>query len=528
MPRAKMAVAVTRVLIGCLLLASHTAAAPQRVALVIGNAEYAIGRLSNPVHDAADMATLLRQLRFAVTVLRNANLRTMQKAVRTFSRQLRQGGTGLFYYAGHGMQVNGENYLIPLGASIDRIQDVPYEALPVGRILGAMEDAANPTNILILDACRDNPFARTWRSYRRGLAVVQAVRGSLIAYATAPGEVAYDGDGRNGLYTSYLLRYLPTPGLSVEEVFKRVRAGVVRDTKGQQVPWESSSLIGDFSFVPRSTVGVSATGGRISASQPVSGSSPTGPIDVEAQMWAMVESSAYPVDIQMYLEAYPNGRFAPLAHLKLQQLARLQASPQSKAQQVSENERDRPNATQQPQKQVASPHQIVSQPMQVGRLEPEALQHGQHMGRWVKYDNGTALDTKTNLMWMSQDFRNIEGRALRDWREAVAWAAKMNRQRYGGHDDWRIPTIDEYQTLYDPHKPRLSDRGIPVGYPAVFDNQGGRWFWSNETFGEGVLSSTDTREYVRTIDFASRVISTESRINPGPYFSVRLVRNGRS
>jgi hypothetical protein len=283
-----------------ILLLSTAATASRRTALIIGNAAYVQGPLRNPVNDATAMATSLRQLGFAVALLRNVDLRTMQEAVTTFSQQLRQGGTGLFYYAGHGVQVHGENYLIPLSASIDRVQDVPYEALPVGRILGAMEDAANQTNILILDACRNNPFTRAWRSYQRGLAVVQAIRGSLIAYATAPGEVAYDGDGKNGLYTSHLLQHLATPNLSVEGVFKRVRAGVVNDTEGQQVPWESSSLIGHFSFVPPAIAGASTTGGGLSSSQPASGPSPVR-VDLEAKMWAMVEASAYPADVQMYL-----------------------------------------------------------------------------------------------------------------------------------------------------------------------------------------------------------------------------------
>ena len=193
-----------------LVLLPGAATAERRMALVMGNAAYEIGPLRNPVNDATDIATTLQQLSFQVTLLRDADLRTMLEGVDAFSRQLRQGGIGLFYFAGHGLQVSGENYLIPVRARINREQDVPYEAVPVGRILGSMEDAANGFNILILDACRDNPFARQWRSSQRGLAVTQAVAGSLIAYATAPGAVAVDGSGRNGLYTTYVLRSRPS------------------------------------------------------------------------------------------------------------------------------------------------------------------------------------------------------------------------------------------------------------------------------------------------------------------------------
>ena len=194
-----------------LLLLPAAAMAERRTALVIGNAAYDVGSLRNPVNDATDIAAALRQLGFEVTLWSNADLRVMQEAIDTFSHQLRQGGAGLFYFAGHGVQVSGENYLIPIRARISREQDVQYEAIPVGRILGGMEDADNQLHILILDACRDNPYSRSWRSSQRGLAVVQATRGSLIAFATAPGGIANDGRGHNGLYTSQLLQHLTPP-----------------------------------------------------------------------------------------------------------------------------------------------------------------------------------------------------------------------------------------------------------------------------------------------------------------------------
>jgi len=224
----------------------------KRTALVIGNSSYqTAGTLRNPVNDANDMAQALQQLGFEVILLKDANLRQMGDAIDEFNLKLRQGGVGVFYYAGHGVQVEGENYLIPIDAQLMRQQDVRYEALPVGKVLGAMEDAANNLNIVILDACRDNPLPRRWqRSTAGGLAPIQAVKGSYIAYATAPGEVAADGTGRNGIFTSHLLQHIKTPNLPLEEMFKRVRQGVAKDTNNQQIPWDSSSLIGDFSFNP--------------------------------------------------------------------------------------------------------------------------------------------------------------------------------------------------------------------------------------------------------------------------------------
>ena len=220
----------------------------RRTALVIGNAAYTESPLQNAVKDATDIAAMLHRLGFEVTLLRDVPLQEMEQAVHAFNLRLRQGGMGLFYFAGHGIQMGGENYLIPLKARIDRQREVRDQALPMGRIMRAMEDATNELNILILDACRDLPFSRSWRS---GLAPPPTARGMLIAYATAPGEVAADGArGENGVYTKHLLQAMMIPGLSIEQLFKQVRHGVVLETRGKQIPWESSSLQGDFAFVP--------------------------------------------------------------------------------------------------------------------------------------------------------------------------------------------------------------------------------------------------------------------------------------
>jgi len=222
-----------------------------RTALVIGNASYNSSPLRNPVNDASNMAEALRNLGFTVIHKQNAKQRDMEKAIRDFGKRLRKnGGVGLFYYAGHGMQVNGRNYLIPVDAEIETESDVKYEAVDAGRVLGKMEDADNNLNIVILDACRDNPFAKSFRSGNKGLAKMDAPTGSIVAYATAPGSVAADGMSRNGLYTSMLLKHITTPGLRIEEFFKIVRIDVMNDSNKKQVPWESSSLTGDFYFNP--------------------------------------------------------------------------------------------------------------------------------------------------------------------------------------------------------------------------------------------------------------------------------------
>ncbi len=238
-----------------LLLAPAVLAAPaspamegRRVALVIGNGAYPAAPLKNPVNDARDMAATLRSLGFEVIARENASLRQMEDALDQFWASLKKGGTGLFFFAGHGLQVRGVNYLVPVDARISVEQDVKSLCLDANRVLGRMENAGNGLNLVILDACRNNPFARSWRSADAGLAKMDAPTGTLIAYATAPDSVAADGAGRNGVYTSHLLRFMRAPGLKVEDALKQVRIAVLNETGRKQTPWESSSLVGDFYF----------------------------------------------------------------------------------------------------------------------------------------------------------------------------------------------------------------------------------------------------------------------------------------
>jgi hypothetical protein len=242
----------------------------KRVALVIGNSNYQRGsKLRNAVNDANDIANNLRKLNFEVILLTDANLRKMDQALESFYQKLNRGSVGLFYYAGHGVQVNGENYLVPIDADLARESEVDYEAVPVGKLLGAMQDLENEVNIIILDACRDNPFARSWTrsSGGKGLAPIQnSVTGSFIAYATGPGNVAQDGNGRNGTFTSALLKHLTNPNQTLEEMFKKVRVEVAQATGNDQVPWTTSSLIGDFYFSSNSN---SNSNDQITTPQPI-------------------------------------------------------------------------------------------------------------------------------------------------------------------------------------------------------------------------------------------------------------------
>lgn len=247
----KIKLLVVSVLLFSLIPKIAISASERRTALVIGNGNYKLYPLRNPVNDAIDITNALRGLGFSVTLKTNVDQRIMEDSIRRFGRKLKKGGVGLFYFAGHGLQVKGINYLIPVGANIDSEADVKYETVNAGRVLTQMEVAENILNIVILDACRDNPFARSFRSVERGLAKMDAPTGSILAYATSPGSIALDGNGRNGLYTSILLKHIKTPGLEIGRLFRRVRSDVMEVSNKKQITWESSSLIGEFYFNPQ-------------------------------------------------------------------------------------------------------------------------------------------------------------------------------------------------------------------------------------------------------------------------------------
>jgi hypothetical protein len=246
------------VLTVCCALALPTSAAERRQALVIGNGAYRDAPLKNPVGDARAMAAVLRQAGFTVTQIENADRLAMQRATLAFGKALDRDAVGLFYYAGHGMQVRGINYLIPVGTRAESEDEVEVEAVDVNYVLARLVTAGNRLNIVILDACRDNPFARSFRSTGGGLASITAPTGTLIAYATAPGATAADGDGANGLYTGELIAAIRQGGLRVEDTFKRTRMAVVEKSRGKQTPWESSSLMGDFYFLAPAAVAAPA------------------------------------------------------------------------------------------------------------------------------------------------------------------------------------------------------------------------------------------------------------------------------
>ena len=285
-------------------------AAETRVALIIGNSDYAaVARLRNPAHDAALMADTLRALGFDVELALDAGQKQMQRAIQRFGQRLGAAGkdsVGLFYYAGHGIQAHGENFLIPTDAKVKSDADLDIEAVNANWILRQMEAAAARINIVVLDACRNNPFPAAGRSAGGGLGRMDAPAGTLIAYATAPGKVAMDGDGANSPFTGALAPAMRRPGLTIEEMFKEVRKDVQQSTRGLQVPWEATSLTGRFAFV----AGGPADTPVAAAPRPA----PGGETQVEVAFWQSIQSSKDARDFEAYLKRYGDrGVFSMLA-----------------------------------------------------------------------------------------------------------------------------------------------------------------------------------------------------------------------
>jgi hypothetical protein len=296
------------------LLLAASAGAADRVALLIGNNTYSASPLRNAVNDARDLGAALKELGFKVIVKENATRNDMIVGLREFGAALEGASAALFFYAGHGMQFKERNYLIPIDAVMASEDDITLFSFEVNQVFDRMERAKTRHNFIILDACRDNPFASSFKLSSSGLAQMSSPTGTFIAYATSPGSVARDGFDRNGIYTKHILQNIKVPNQPVEIMFKRVREGVELETRRLQTPWDSSSLKGDFTFAES----VRPAGNVAAASGPSADTQ----LQLEGEFWKSVRESNRPDDIQAYLDKYPNGTFAQLARNRLNAVAR--------------------------------------------------------------------------------------------------------------------------------------------------------------------------------------------------------------
>jgi uncharacterized caspase-like protein len=303
------------------------ASAEPRLALVIANSAYAGGLdpLANPVNDGKLIAGTLQKLGFTVTLVTDADQKKMKRAVSDFGEALGDAGptaSALFYYAGHGLQVDGQNYLIPINADIRREADVDLEAVSAEAVLKQMEYAAPSTSIVILDACRNNPLARGMRSATRGLARMDAPNGSYVAYSTAPGQTAADGAGKNSPFATALVAEMMKAGQGIEESFRNVRVTVSKATNGEQTPWDSSSLMSSFYFAgdaKQAAVIATPVPEPVAPSPaaplptPATSAPGSGVSDADMAFWDSVKNSTEAEDYAAYLKKFPDGNFAELA-----------------------------------------------------------------------------------------------------------------------------------------------------------------------------------------------------------------------
>jgi hypothetical protein len=293
---------------GCALLVvimfGQDVRAEERIALIVGNGAYAsVSPLDNPVSDADLMEEVLQSKGFRVVKLTDATQIELTRGIAQFGRELRNGGpdtTGLFYYAGHAVQSFGSNFLLPVDADLTDAADLSLVAVPATAVLRQMFSAKNKTNIVILDACRNNPFEAIRDLNDNGLAEMKAPTGTLVSYSTAPGAVALDGLDGNSPFTQSLARNVLIPGLQIETVFKNVRVDVIAQTNGLQTPWETSSLTGDFFFEP-----IAALRGEDLA---------------EKQMWNSVQMSTDPVTVLLFIRGFPNSVHQPEARALLSKI----------------------------------------------------------------------------------------------------------------------------------------------------------------------------------------------------------------
>ena len=441
----------------CLATAAYGQPAP-KLAVVIGNAEYAISPLHNPVNDADDLTRQLTGIGFKVDTVRNGGRAAMLAAVQRHAAQLNQQTLSVFYFAGHGMQLGGRNFLVPVDLKLNKADDILTQGVSIDEIIAIIAKAKPRYQVLILDACRDNPFGE---GTLPGLAPLDAPVNTLIAFATAPGKTAEDGRGKNGLYTSHLLRHMGGGDKRVEEVFKLVRVGVLEDSAGRQLPWENTALTGELGF----------------AAFPNGIASPSA-VDVDVPGWV---ASASDRDLRSYLTQNSDARLRQPITARLMQL-RAQAPIRTAALALSE------------QPCPACPR------MTAVELPADSAQGLAKQTLWLGTDLTTAADWQRCVAAKScaplADAPRVGSPEAAwmpasgvSWKEAQRYLAWLNQQAGTDSMKWsyRLPTQNEWQRVY--RSGYFDERGKPIfesqsacRYANLYDQNGAlvnRFDWPN-------------------------------------------------
>ncbi len=459
-------------------------AAERRVALVIGNESYARAALANPVNDANAVAAVLERIGFTVTKALNLTRRQTRETVSAYVEAMREGDLSFFYYSGHGVQVKGENYLVPIDFAAEAEADVEDEAYRVGRLLEGLEDKKPRLSVVVLDACRDNPF-RSTRSGSRGLTGMNAGEGTLIAFATSPGRTAADGPaGGHGLFTASLLDHLDRPGVEVESLFKSVREDVAKRSDRAQIPWSSSSIVGTFYLAAASVPEIPAESAAAKLMEQSDARRRTREEERKAAEAAQREeelrSAAAAREQETRYQAALEAEYARLD--KLDDYPSEDASAAEKASawtaflasypaRNGHAERARSRASYwQEQSRVAA----VRTPTSSGAAPPQTSANG---ARFRSLGDGTVLDTQTGLQWAAAD----NGEDI-NFASAERYVSALTA---AGYSDWRLPTQAEIFGLYDSSNPVQAakcDQGqsYPPHAPQGF-RLTGIWYWASET-----------------------------------------------
>ena len=424
------------VLSSCLFLTPSVYA--ERMALLIGNSAYRVKALRNPSNDVDKMAQKLRTLGFKrITARKNLTKAQMKQVIRQFSQQLKAGDEALFYYSGHGAQANNLNYLIPVRTDIQAEDEVADEAIPLRFVLNKLRNTRAKLNLVILDACRDNPFKSRFKNMKRGLARInqQVGQSTLVAFSASANQVSDDGNRGNGLYTQYLLQHLATPNITLTQMFTKVRNGVYNASGGKQHPKEENGLLQE--------VYLNKTG-RVDNG------------DAERRRQAEI--------------------------LRQQQLQQAQQQ-KVRQQQVQQKARQAKIHQQQLKAQQAKARQQHNNKVVVKTS-------GRRIGQYIDHGDGTVTDTKTKLIWQKCTVGQSGNNCTEGFANFYGWREIPNRFMSEKYNDWRMPTEAELMTLvYCNHgvpRKETGDKGCkgsnyqsPTINTTAFPNTKNYWYWSS-------------------------------------------------
>ena len=520
----------------------------QRVALVIGNGAYKASPLKNPVNDARDMATKLRSLGFVVIERSNLGMKQIGSTLREFRSKLTPGSVALVFYAGHGLQIKGENYLPAVDAEIGGEEDVPNQSMSMRQIMNVLSDAKTRLNLVFLDACRDNPYARSFRNSSGGLAKEDAPSGTLISFATRPGSVASDGNGRNGLYTGALLEQMNNTSLPIEQVLKGVVTAVKGGSNGRQEPWMEGSIEGDFCF------------GDCSAR-----SAPQVAISDDRALWESVKDSRDVNEFKVYLDKFPKGLFADLASTRVKALSLSDGRPVAMAlppvQPVPVARPIQPGATfkdcddcpemvvipsgtfmmgtkDDPFAKIPSPkdeqpqHAVSIRSFSIGKYEVTQEQWYSVMGNTPSNFKGRTLPVERVSWNDTQEFiQKLNAKTGKTYRlpteaewEYTARAGSQTEFSFGDNEN----DLGRYAWFYD----NSSSQTHPVGEKqpnafGLFDMHGNVWEWTQDCWNENYVGAPNDSSAWMQGDCSRRVLRGGSW-NSVPQVLRSAIRNRNS